>query len=112
MWNMNVEFHIWFNTSDPSTRIVRRELLKKCPLDNSTRRFSPDIVAQAIKNSGNSNRAGQDGLTIHHLKNLGPLGLQYLTHLYNLPVNYCNIPAIRKHAVIIPVPKPGKLPEH
>ena len=32
----------------------------------------------------NSNTAGPDGLTIHHLKNMGPLGLQYLTHLYSL----------------------------
>ena len=47
-------------------------------------------------------------LTIHHLKNLGPLGLQYLTRLYNLSVNHCNIPAIRKLAIINPVPKPGK----
>ena len=40
---------------------------------------------------------------------LGPQGFQYLAHLYNLWVNHCNIFAIRKHAMIIPVPKPGKL---
>ena len=97
------------HTSNPSTRIVNRELLKECPLNNSTPRFTSDIVAQAIKDSGNSNSAGPDGLTIHHLKNLGPLGLQYLTHLNNLSVNYCNIPAIWKRAIIIPVSKPGKL---
>ena len=49
---------IVLHTSDPSTRIVKRELLKECPLDNSTPLFSPDIDAQAIKNSGNSNSAG------------------------------------------------------
>ena len=66
-----------------------------------------------IKNSGNSNTAGPDGLAIfiHHLKNLGPVGLQYLTNLYNLSFNHCNILAIFKHAIIIPVPKPGKLPD-
>ena len=35
--------------------------------------------------------------------------LQYLTHLYSLSVNHCNIPEIWKHAIIIPVPKSGKL---
>ena len=60
----------------------------------STPSFSPDIVAQVIRNSGNSNSAGPDGLTIHHHKNQGLLWFQYLTHLYNLLVNYCNIPVI------------------
>ena len=62
-----------------------------------------------MKNSGNSLAAGPDGLTIHHLKTLGPLGHEYLTHVYDLSVNHCNIPAIWKRAIIIPVPKPGKL---
>ena len=97
------------HTSDPSTRIVKRMLLKECPLDNSTQRFTTDVVAQAIKEFGNSNSAGPDGLTIHHLKNLGPLGLRYLTQLYNLSLNSCNIPAIWKHAIVVPIPKPNKL---
>ena len=42
------------HTSDPSTRIVRRELLKECPLDNSTPRITTDIVAQAIKDGARS----------------------------------------------------------
>ena len=45
-------------TSDPSTQIIRRELLKECSLDNATPRLSPDIIAQAIKNSDNSNSTG------------------------------------------------------
>ena len=100
------------HTSDPSIRILRRELLKECSLDNSTPLFSPDIVAQAIKNSGNSKSAGLDGLTIHHLKNRERLGLQYRTHIYNLSVNHCNFTTIWKHAIIIHVPKPGKQLDH
>ena len=47
-----------------------------------------------MRNSGNSRAAGPDGLTIHHLKHLGPLGLIYLTNLYNLSYMNANIPAI------------------
>ena len=60
-----------------------QKLHKECPLHDSVSRFSPDIVLQAIKNTGNILAAGPDDLTIHHLKNRGPLGLDYLTHLYN-----------------------------
>ena len=96
------------HSSDPSTQIVKRKLLKECPLDNSVFRFSPDIVSQAIKNSGNSLAVGPDDLTIHHLKHLVHLELQYLTYLYKVAVNHCNIPAIWKRAIITPFLKPGK----
>ena len=71
-------------SSDPSVRIVKRRHVNECPLDNSVSRFSPDIISQVIKNRGTSIAAGTYGLTIHRLKNLDPLGLQYLTHLFNL----------------------------
>ena len=58
------------HSSDPSARIVKRKLLKECPLDSSVFRFSPDIVLHAIKYIGNSFAVGPDGLTIHLLKNL------------------------------------------
>ena len=67
--------------NDPSTQIVKRKHFKECPLDSSIFHLSPDIVSQAIKNSGKSFAAGQDGRTIHNLINLGPLGHQYLAHL-------------------------------
>ena len=44
---------------------------------------------------------------MHHLKNLGPLGLQYLAQLYNLSLNHCYITAIWKYAIIIPILKPA-----
>ena len=55
----------------PYRRPVRpdcRSLLKDCPLSH----FSPDIVSQAIKNRDNYLAVGQDSLSVHHLKNLGP----------------------------------------
>ena len=66
-------------TSDPSALIVRRKLDKESPFDKS-----PDAVSQSIKNSDNSLAAGPDDLTIFHFKNLDPIELQYLTHLYSL----------------------------
>ena len=66
------------------------------------------MLYYSIKDSGKSLAAGPDDLTIHHLKNLGPLGLQYLTHLYSLSVSHCNITAIWKHAIIATVTKPNK----
>lgn len=51
---------------------------------------------------------GPDGLTSLHLKFLGPLGIAYLTKLFNFSVARANIPAVSKRANIIPIPKPGK----
>ena len=84
------------------------KLHKECLLDNSASRFSPDIVSQAIKNNCSSFSTSSDDLTIHHLKNLSSLGLQYLTDLCNLSINRCNFPAFWKHVFIIPVPEAGK----
>ena len=98
------------HTHDPTTRHVKRRLLKECPLDTNISPFTTQTVLKVIRNSGNSRAAGPDGLTIHHLKHLGPTGLQYLTDIFNLSFNHSNIPAIWKHATIVPVLKPGKQP--
>ena len=96
------------HSSDPDTRRVRRSLLRSCPLDAAASPFSPHHVSRAIRLGGNSRAAGPDGLTILHLKHLGPLAIAYLTHLFNLSYNHSNIPAIWKSATIIPLLKPGK----
>ena len=51
---------------------------------------------------------GPDGHTMHHLKNLGSMGIQYLIYLFNQSLNHCNIPAIWKHAITTRITKPGK----
>merc|ERR1711911_138197 len=51
---------------------------------------------------------GPNELNIIHLKHLGPLGIKFLTRLFNLSVRKADIPAIWSSATIIPVPKPGK----
>ena len=70
--------------------------------------FTTHAVREAIRNGGRSRAIGPDGLTIHHLSHLGPLGIQYLTHLYNHSYNRSDIPAIWKNSTIVLVPKPGK----
>ena len=94
--------------SDRNARRVKRRLLKTCHLDNNASPFTTESVDKAIRNSGNSRAAGPDGLTIHQLKHLGPLGLLFLTTLYNLSYNNADIPSIWKSAIIIPLLKPGK----
>ena len=84
---------------------------KMCSLDTTACHFTPHFITKAIRNSGNFRATGPDGVTIHQIKHLSPLGIQYLTHLYivyNLLYNYANIPSIWKTAIIIPLLKPGK----
>ena len=70
--------------------------------------FTTDLVRRAIKSCRNSKAFGPDKLSIFHLKNLGPRAIEYITALFNLSVTTCQIPAIWKSSLIIPIPKPGK----
>ena len=63
---------------------------------------------KAIKSCRNSKAFGPDKLSIFHLKHLGPRAIEYITALFNLSVTTCQIPAIWKSSLIIPIPKPGK----
>jgi hypothetical protein len=71
--------------------------------------FTPVLMEEAILKSNNSTATGPDGLTVLHLKHLGPAGTEYHTDLFNLSVRNAVVPAIWKTALVIPVPKPGKL---
>ena len=77
-------------------------------MDDNYTPFSTSDTIDAIKASKNSTAAGPNGITMLHLKHIGPLGIRYLTHLFNLSVRAADIPALWKSADIIPVPKPGK----
>jgi hypothetical protein len=85
-----------------------RELIKVHQLDHSFAPFTSALTKQAILRASNSTACGPDGLTTLHLKFLGPIGIAYLTTLYNLSVANANIPTIWKKAVIISISKPGK----
>ena len=47
-------------------------------------------------------------VNIRHLKNIGPLGLAYLTNMYNRSLNNNVILHTWKLSNIIPIPKPNK----
>ena len=70
--------------------------------------FTMDLVRRAIKSCRNSKAFGPEKLSIFHLKNLGPRAIEYITTLFNLSVKTCQIPAIWKSSLIIPILKPGK----
>ena len=93
---------------NPHARRLIRNIRAQHPLDRNTDTFTTTQVREAIRNSGSSTATSPDGLTILHLRHLGPLGLQYLCRLYNLSLQNAEIPAIWKHAIIIPLLKPGK----
>ena len=96
------------HTSDPDARTLRRRLVLDHPLDHSLAPFTIEMVRRAVASGGNSTASGPDGITIRHLKHLGPLGFQYLTSLYNLSLSAADIPSIWKQAIIISIPKAGK----
>ena len=108
-----IKFNQQFNTSKlgrhPSlreTRVWTRETKRK-PLEMA-RTFTADLVMKAIKSCRNSKAFGPDKLSIFHLKHLGPRAIEYITTLFNLSVTTCQIPAIWKSSLIIPIPNPGK----
>ena len=94
------------HTSSRETRVVTREAKRKSL--EMAQSFTSDLVMKAIKSCRNSKAFGPDKLSIFHLKHLGPRAIEYITALFNLTVTTCQIPAIWKSSLIIPIPKPGK----
>ena len=80
-------------------------------LDGSYTPYTEAMTIDAIKSMRNSTAVGPNGLNILHLKHLGPLGIKFLTRLFNLSVRKADIPAIWRSATVLPVPKPGKTME-
>ena len=70
--------------------------------------FTADIVARAIKTCRNSKAFGPDKFSIFHLNYSDLERLSTSPPLFNLSVTNCQIPAIWKTSLIIPIPKPGK----
>ena len=90
------------------SRKIIKEIKFNNPLDDSYVPFDETSVIEAIKQSRGSPSAGPDNLTMIHLKHLGPSGIRYLTHLFNLSVRGADLPSIWKNAHVIPVLKPKK----
>ena len=94
------------HTSSSETRLVTRET-KSISLEMS-HTFTTDLVRRTIKSCRNSKAFGPDKLTLFHLKHLGPRAIEYIIALFNLSVTTCQIPAIWKPSLIVPIPKLGK----
>ena len=93
---------------NPNTNKLHRHFRKKHKLDHNATPFTPSQAHKAIKDGKNSTSLSTDLLTIHQLKYLGPLGIQYLCSLYNLSFQHATLSAIRKHATILPLLKSEK----
>ena len=63
---------------------------------------------KAIKSCRYSKAFGPDKLSIFRLKHLGPRAIKYMTALFGLSTTTCQIPAIWKLSLNIPIPKPVK----
>jgi hypothetical protein len=70
------------------------------------------MVKLATRAANNSSAWGPDSLMVLHLKYLGPHGLHFLTHIFNISTNSIvstnSIPSIWKNSIIILILKPGK----
>ena len=93
---------------NPTTRKILRQLHKKHKLDPNFQPFTVEQVAAAIRSCSNSTATGPDNITSVHLKHLGPSGIAYLCKIFNLSISSACLPALWKHAIIIPLLKSGK----
>ena len=67
------------------------------------------LVQEAIKQVKHKNSQSPDKLNIRHLKDIGPLGLEFLTSMFKTALNKNIIPYTSwKLANIVPIPKPNK----
>ena len=94
------------HTSSCETLIVSREIKRKSLISVVT--FTTDQVIKGISNCSNTKAFGADKFSIFHLQILGPSAIEYLTALFNESVTSCQIPAIWKSSIVIPIPKHGK----
>ena len=94
------------HASKKSSRVLARRI-RLLSLED-TISFTTAQVQQAIRESRNSKAFGPDDICIIYLKHLGPRGIEYLTAIYNLSLQTCNIPSIWKMSTIVPLLKPGK----
>ena len=93
------------HTSNKTNRKIDKQVHK---LPKTTFILTTSEISAAIRNSKNNNSTGPDGISIRHLKHIGPLGLIYLTNTFNLARNTNTIPHMWKLANIIPILKPDK----
>lgn len=71
--------------------------------------FSLKEVKQAVQNGVNTS-PGHDGISYEMLKHLDDVALEEVLALFNYVWEAGSLPIVWKHAVVVPVLKPGKDP--
>ena len=104
-------FNKQFTTPRPHTtsqayRTITKSIQNRSLEDHPT--ITTTQVIKALKKAKNSKATGPDGITMIHLKHLGPKAIEHLTSTFNLSISRSQIPAIWKTSIIIPLLKPGK----
>ena len=94
----------YFNRQFTTSKLGRHTCCRERKSLMSAVTFTTDQVIKGISNCSNIKAFGHDKLSIFHRKNLGPKAIEYL----NDSVTSCQIPAIWKSSIVIPIPKPGK----
>ena len=95
------------NTTPYSTNKINKHIdhaIKILPTEEI--QLTTTQVQLAMSNNTNNNSTGPDGISIRHLKHLGPLAIRYLTNMYNIGLKTNTIRHLWKCATIIPIPKP------
>ena len=95
-------------------REERRELQFKIQEENQedyNKEFSKEELHNALKNS-NESAPGKDRITFQMIKNLPPTGLDYTLKLMNDIWGKGEFPQEWRHAVVVPIAKPGKDPSN
>lgn len=94
--------------SKKRTRLIIREVRNRVVEEEERVSFGVDVVRSTLKLMKNSKSFGPDAISMIHLKNLGPLAMDYLTCLMNLSLQTGEIPSIWKTSTVIPLIKAGK----
>ena len=72
--------------------------------------FSEHELKRALRQSKKDTSPGEDGIPYECLKQLPGTGQRTLLKLYNMAWEIGQIPQAWKHAIVLPVAKPGKNP--
>jgi hypothetical protein len=81
-------------------------------IDDSSSYTSPREIKNIIKKLKNGKAPGGDGVSNILFKNIPCRATIFLTYIYNSCLKLCYFPKEWKHAVVIPIPKPGKDPSN
>ena len=87
---------------------ILEEATNKTEQNNSISPTSPSEINLIISKLASKKSPGHNLVTNKILKNLTPKALSYLASLFNSAMRIATFPSTWKHAIIVPIHKPGK----